>query len=52
VRVPGSPLHLGATPVSYRHGIPAPGGDTDAVLADFAGMDAAEVAAARATGVV
>jgi crotonobetainyl-CoA:carnitine CoA-transferase CaiB-like acyl-CoA transferase len=52
VRVPGSPLHLGATPVSYRHGIPAPGGDTDAVLADFAGMDAAEIAAARAAGLV
>jgi crotonobetainyl-CoA:carnitine CoA-transferase CaiB-like acyl-CoA transferase len=52
VRVPGSPLRLGATPATYRHGIPAPGGDTDAVLAEFAGMDAAEIAAARAAGVV
>ncbi|CAH0303272.1 CaiB/BaiF CoA-transferase family protein [Roseomonas sp. CECT 9278] len=52
VRVPGSPLRLDATPVTYRHGIPAPGGDTDAVLADFAGMDANEIAAARAAGIV
>ena len=29
-----------------------PGGDTDAVLADFAGMDAEEIAAARAAGIV
>jgi crotonobetainyl-CoA:carnitine CoA-transferase CaiB-like acyl-CoA transferase len=52
VRVPGSPLHLSATPPTYRHGIPAPGGDTDAVLADFAGMTAAEIDVARAAGVV
>jgi crotonobetainyl-CoA:carnitine CoA-transferase CaiB-like acyl-CoA transferase len=52
VRVAASPLRLGATPATYRHGIPAPGGDTDAVLAEFAGMDAAEIAAARAAGVV
>jgi crotonobetainyl-CoA:carnitine CoA-transferase CaiB-like acyl-CoA transferase len=52
VRVVASPLHLSATPATVRHGIPAPGGDTDAVLADFAGMDAAEIAAARAAGIV
>ncbi|MBR0661504.1 MULTISPECIES: CaiB/BaiF CoA transferase family protein [Neoroseomonas] len=52
VRVPASPLRLSATPVTYRHGIPAPGGDTEEVLADFAGMDAAEIAAAKAAGVV
>ncbi|WP_198378123.1 CaiB/BaiF CoA transferase family protein [Neoroseomonas rubea] len=52
VRVAASPLHLSATPPTYRHGIPAPGGDTDAVLAEFAGMDAAEIAAARAAGIV
>lgn len=52
VRVPASPLHLAATPPTYRHGIPAPGGDTDAVLAAFAGMNEAEIAAARAAGVV
>jgi crotonobetainyl-CoA:carnitine CoA-transferase CaiB-like acyl-CoA transferase len=52
VRVPASPLRLSATPVTYRHGIPAPGGDTDAVLAEFAGMDAGEIAAARAAGLV
>ena len=52
VRVAASPLHLSATPPTYRRGIPAPGGDTDAVLAEFAGMDAAEIAAARAAGIV
>lgn len=52
VRVAASPLHLSATPPTYRHGIPAPGGDTDAVLAEFAGMDAAEIATARAAGIV
>lgn len=52
VRVVGSPLHLSATPPEIRHGVPAPGGDTDAVLADFAGMDAAEIAAAREAGIV
>ncbi|MBW6400718.1 CoA transferase [Roseomonas sp. HJA6] len=52
VRVVGSPLHLSATPPEIRYGIPAPGGDTDAVLAEFAGMDAAEIAAARKAGIV
>ena len=52
VRVVGSPLHLSATPVEYRHGIPAPGGDTDEVLADFARMTPEEIAAARAAGLV
>jgi len=52
VRVVTSPLHLSATPPEIRHGVPAPGGDTDAVLAEFAGMDAAEIAAARKAGIV
>lgn len=52
VRVVASPLHLSATPPELRHGIPAPGGDTDAVLAEFAGMSAEEIAAARAAGLV
>jgi crotonobetainyl-CoA:carnitine CoA-transferase CaiB-like acyl-CoA transferase len=52
VRVPGSPLHLSATPPTYRHGIPAPGGDSDEVLAEFAGMTANEIAAARVAGIV
>jgi len=52
VRVSASPLRLSATPVAYRHGIPAPGQHSDALLAEFAGMDAAEIAAARESGVV
>jgi len=52
VRVVGSPLHLSASPAEYRRGIPAPGGDTDSVLADFAAMTAEEIAAARQAGLV
>lgn len=52
VRVVGSPLHLSATPTRYRRGIPAPGGDTDSVLVDFAAMTAEEIAAAREAGIV
>jgi len=52
VRVVASPLHLSATPATVRHGIPAPGGDTDAVLAEFAGMSEQEIAAARQAGIV
>lgn len=52
VRVVGSPLHLSATPPRYRRGIPAPGGDTDSVLVDFAAMTAEEIAAAREAGIV
>lgn len=52
VRVAGSPLRLSATPVTYRHGIPAPGQHSDAILAQLAGMDAAEIAAARAAELV
>jgi crotonobetainyl-CoA:carnitine CoA-transferase CaiB-like acyl-CoA transferase len=52
VRVPASPLHLTATPVTYRYGIPAPGEHTDAVLREFAEMTTEEIAAARAAGVL
>ncbi|MBX6375594.1 MAG: CoA transferase [Acetobacteraceae bacterium] len=52
VRVAASPMRLSATPAEYRHGIPAPGEHTDAVLAEYAGMDAEEIAAARAAGIV
>jgi crotonobetainyl-CoA:carnitine CoA-transferase CaiB-like acyl-CoA transferase len=52
VRVPASPLHLAATPVTYRYGIPAPGEHTDAVLREFAEMTEEEIAAARAAGVL
>lgn len=52
VRVPASPLHLSATPVQYKRGIPAPGADTDEVLSEFAGLTAEEIAAAKAAGVV
>jgi len=47
-----SPLRLSATPVSYRHAPPTLGQHTDAVLADWLGLDGAAVAALRAAGAV
>ncbi len=52
VRAVANPMRLSATPVEYRRGVPAPGEHTDAVLAEYAGLDAAEIAAARAAGIV
>jgi crotonobetainyl-CoA:carnitine CoA-transferase CaiB-like acyl-CoA transferase len=52
VRVPASPLRLSATPVECRHGVPAVGEHSDAVLAEYAGMTAEEIAAAREAGLV
>ncbi len=45
-------INLSATPVQYKRGIPAPGAHTDEVLAEFAGLTPAEIAAAKASGVV
>jgi crotonobetainyl-CoA:carnitine CoA-transferase CaiB-like acyl-CoA transferase len=52
VRVAASPLHMSVTPVTYRHGIPAPGEHSDAILKQLAGMDDAEIAEARRTELV
>jgi crotonobetainyl-CoA:carnitine CoA-transferase CaiB-like acyl-CoA transferase len=52
IRTIASPLRLSATPATYRHGIPAPGEHSDAILAHYAGMDAAAIAAAREAGIV
>ena len=40
------------TPGTVRHAGPALGADTDAVLRELAGCDAAEIAALRDAGVV
>jgi len=52
--VPGvaSPVKFGATPVVDSVAPPALGADTDRVLADLLGLDAAGIAALRAGGVV
>ncbi|MBR0645459.1 CaiB/BaiF CoA transferase family protein [Plastoroseomonas hellenica] len=52
IRTVASPLRLSGTPVTYRHGIPAPGEHSDDILARHAGMGAAEIAAAREAGIV
>jgi prolyl-tRNA editing enzyme YbaK/EbsC (Cys-tRNA(Pro) deacylase) len=46
-----SPLRLSATPPVLRHAPPALGQHTDEVLAEW-GVDAAQIAALRAAGVV
>ena len=52
VKTVASPFRLSETPVSYRHAPPALGADTDAVLGERLGLDAAKVAALRDKGVV
>ena len=51
VRLVGSPVKLGATPVRYRLAPPLLGQDTDEVLAEF-GLDAAAIAALRSAGAI
>jgi crotonobetainyl-CoA:carnitine CoA-transferase CaiB-like acyl-CoA transferase len=52
VRTVASPIRLSETPVAYRSAPPALGADTDAVLGEQLGLDAAEIARLRARGVV
>jgi crotonobetainyl-CoA:carnitine CoA-transferase CaiB-like acyl-CoA transferase len=52
VRTPASPIRLSQTPVSYRRPPPALGADTDEVLRDRLGLDAAEIARLRQAGVL
>jgi crotonobetainyl-CoA:carnitine CoA-transferase CaiB-like acyl-CoA transferase len=47
-----NPLRFSATPVSYRTAPPPLGADTDAVLAERLGLDAAALAALRASGCI
>ncbi len=52
VRTVASPLRLSATPVSYDRPPPALGADTNAVLAERLGLNAADVARLREQGVI
>jgi crotonobetainyl-CoA:carnitine CoA-transferase CaiB-like acyl-CoA transferase len=47
-----NPIKLSATPVDYRHAPPTLGQDTDAVLRETLGLDAARIAALRTTKVI
>jgi crotonobetainyl-CoA:carnitine CoA-transferase CaiB-like acyl-CoA transferase len=47
-----NPIKFSATPVDYRHAPPTLGQDTDAVLRDTLGLDAARIAALRANKVI
>lgn len=46
------PVKLSATPATHRHAPPTLGQDSDAVLRDVLGLDAARIADLRAAGVV
>jgi len=52
IRTVASPIRLSETPVAYRSAPPALGADTDAVLQEQLGLDAADIARLRAEGVV
>lgn len=52
VKTVASPFRLSETPVSYRNAPPALGEGTDEVLGKMLGLDADEIAALRAKGVV
>ncbi|MCB2102123.1 MAG: CoA transferase [Rhodobacterales bacterium] len=47
-----NPIKLSDSPVTYRHGPPVMGQDTDAVLSDVLGLDAAALAALRDANVI
>jgi crotonobetainyl-CoA:carnitine CoA-transferase CaiB-like acyl-CoA transferase len=47
-----SPLRLSDTPVDYRHGPPVLGEHTEVVLREVLGLDAAQIAALKAIGVI
>ena len=51
LRLVASPMKLSATPVQYRRAPPLLGEHTDEVLAEC-GLDAAQIAALRAKGVI
>jgi crotonobetainyl-CoA:carnitine CoA-transferase CaiB-like acyl-CoA transferase len=52
VRLIGNPIKFSETPVSYRRGPPTLGQDTAETLAEWLGIDAAELARLRAKGIV
>ena len=52
VSLVGSPMHLSATPVEYRHAPPTLGQHTDEVLREVLGLDAQAIGALREAGVV
>ena len=52
VKTVASPFRLSETPVTYRRAPPALGADTDAVLAEMLGLDAAALAALRGKGAI
>jgi CoA:oxalate CoA-transferase len=52
LKLPNSPMHLSGTPTVVGTTMPGHGGDTDAVLSEWLGMGADEVAALRERGAV
>ncbi|MGH7752020.1 MAG: CaiB/BaiF CoA transferase family protein [Gemmatimonadales bacterium] len=52
LKLPGSPMHLSATPAVVGKPMPEHGGDTDGVLGQWLGMDPGEIARLRASGAI
>lgn len=52
LRVPGSPIKFGATPVQYRKAPPTVGEDTDDVFARVLGMSPEQITALRDAGAI
>lgn len=52
IRMPGAPVKLSRTPAQVQDPPPTVGQHTEAILAEFLGLDAAEVARLRAAGAV
>ncbi|MFN8507236.1 MAG: CaiB/BaiF CoA-transferase family protein [Dehalococcoidia bacterium] len=52
LKLPNSPMHLSGTPTVVGKPMPEHGGDTTPVLAEWLGMDAAEIAGLRQRGVI
>lgn len=52
MRYPGPPYRLSATPATPARPAPSRGADSDAILAETVGLDAAEIGSLRTVGVV
>jgi crotonobetainyl-CoA:carnitine CoA-transferase CaiB-like acyl-CoA transferase len=52
LRIPGSPIKLGGSPVSYRKAPPTVGEDTDDVLSRVLGLTPTAIAELRSQGVI
>ena len=52
LQAPNSPVHLSSTPANAARPMPEHGGDTEAVLHSWLGMESAEIEALRSAGAI